>query len=123
MIIDESLLEDLGGISGYRASAITTNSGEVIISDTQKLKTDLTEVTATFNDIFKNAHIVSKSIGLGQAELMEIHTDSAVALMVCSGEDARVHLHGFAIFTKDGNITLAKLMLNKILPKAVSALL
>jgi len=122
MIIDESLLEDLSGINGYRASAITTNLGEVIISDTKKLKTDLTEVTATFNDIFKNAHIVSKSIGLGKLGLMEIHTDGAVALMVSSGEDSRIHLHGFAIFTKDGNITLAKLILNKILPKAVNIL-
>ncbi len=122
MIIDESLLEDLSRINGYRASAIMTNSGEIIISDAQELKTDLTEVTATFNDIFKDAHVVSKSIGLGQSELMEIQTDSAVALMVSSGEDSRIHLHGFAIFTKDGNITLAKLILNKILPKAVNIL-
>ena len=121
-MIDESILEDIMKIKGYRASAISTNSGELIISDTQKLKTDLSEVSATFNDIFVDAHTVSKQMGLGSAELMEIHTQGAVALMLCSGEEARVHLHMFAIFTLDGNITLAKMAIKKILPQAVELL-
>ena len=121
-MIDESILEDIMKIKGYRAAAISTNAGELIISDTQKLKTDLSEVSATFNDIFVDAHGVSKQMGLGAAQLMEIHTEGAVALMLCSGEDARVHLHMFAIFTLDGNITLAKMAVKKILPKAVELL-
>jgi predicted regulator of Ras-like GTPase activity (Roadblock/LC7/MglB family) len=121
-MIDESILEDIMKIKGYRAAAISTNSGELIISDTQKLKTDLGEVSATFNDIFVDAHTVSKHMGLGPAQLMEIHTEGAVALMSCSGEDARIHLHMFAIFTLDGNVTLAKMAMKKILPKAVELL-
>ncbi len=121
-MIDEKILQDLMNIKGYRAAAISTNAGELIISDTQKLKTDLSEVAATFNDIFVDSHVVSKQMGLGSAQMMEIHTEGAVALMSCSGEDARIHLHMFAIFTLDGNITLAKMAIKKILPKAVELL-
>ncbi|KIM08932.1 MAG: hypothetical protein KU38_09575 [Sulfurovum sp. FS08-3] len=121
-MIDEKILQDLMNIKGYRAAAISTNAGELIISDTQKLKTDLSEVAATFNDIFVDSHVVSKQMGLGPAQMMEIHTEGAVALMSCSGEDARAHLHMFAIFTLDGNITLAKMAIKKILPKAVELL-
>jgi predicted regulator of Ras-like GTPase activity (Roadblock/LC7/MglB family) len=121
-MIDEKILQDLMNIKGYRAAAISTNAGELIISDTQKLKTDLSEVSATFNDIFVDSHVVSKKMGLGPAQMMEIHTEGAVALMSCSGEDSRIHLHIFAIFTLDGNITLAKMAIKKILPKAVELL-
>ena len=121
-MIDESILENLMSVKGYRASGITTVSGELIISDTQKLKTDFSEVAATFNDIFKDSHAVSSAMGLGKAQLMELQTENAVVLMLCSGEDARIHLHGFAIFTKDGNITLAKMALKKMMPLAVDAL-
>jgi len=121
-MIDEKILQDLMNIKGYRAAAISTNAGELIISDTQKLKTDLSEVAATFNDIFVDSHVVSKQMGLGSAQMMEIHTEGAVALMSCSGEDARIHLHMFAIFTLDGNITLAKMAMKKILPNAVELL-
>jgi len=121
-MIDEKILQDLMNIKGYRAAAISTNAGELIISDTQKLKTDLSEVSATFNDIFVDSHVVSKQMGLGPAQMMEIHTEGAVALMSCSGEDSRIHLHLFTIFTLDGNITLAKMAMKKILPKAVELL-
>ena len=53
---------------------------------------------------------------------MEIHTEKSVVLMGCSGEDARVHVHIFAVFSKDGNVALGKMGLKKILPKAVEML-
>jgi hypothetical protein len=48
--------------------------------------------------------------------------EKATVLMICSGEDARMHLHAFAIFKKDGSIALAKMQLKKILDKAVETL-
>ncbi|SHO81606.1 hypothetical protein MNB_SV-15-153 [hydrothermal vent metagenome] len=121
-MIDESILENIGNVKGYIASGITTASGELIVSDTHKLKTDFSEVAATFNDIFADSHTVAGAMGLGIAKLMELQTESAVVLMSCSGEDSRIHLHGFAIFAKDGNITLAKMALKKIMPLAVDGL-
>ena len=120
--MDESILEGLASIKGYLGGAINNYSGECLICDAAKLSGDLETVSATFNDIFRDAHAVSKKLKLGATDIMEIHTEKAVVLMGCSGEDARVHLHAFAVFNTDGNVALGKMALKKVLPQAVEAL-
>ena len=120
--MDESVMESLASIKGYMGGAINNYTGECLVCDTGKLSGNLEEVSATFNDVFRDAHRISNSLKLGSTEIMEIHTEKAQVLMGCSGEDARVHLHIFAIFAKDGNAALGKMALNKILPKAVEML-
>jgi predicted regulator of Ras-like GTPase activity (Roadblock/LC7/MglB family) len=120
--MDESILEDLAAVKGYLGSAISNYTGECLICDADKLTGNLEEVSATFNDIFRDSHAVSKRLSLGSTQIMEIHTEKAVILMGCSGEDSRVHLHMFAVFKSDGNVALGKMTLKRILPKAVEML-
>jgi predicted regulator of Ras-like GTPase activity (Roadblock/LC7/MglB family) len=120
--MDESMMEGLQSIKGYLGGAINNYTGECLVCDAQKLSGNLEEVSATFNDIFRDSHAVSKNLKLGATKIMEIHTEKGKVLMGCSGEDSRVHLHIFAIFTEDGNVALGKMALNKILPEAVKAL-
>jgi len=120
--MDESIMDDLRAVKGFLGGAINNYTGECLICDTGRLTGNLEEVSATFNDVFRDAHKISTSLKLGATEIMEIHTEKAVVLLGCSGEDARVHLHIFAIFQKDGNVALGKMALKKILPKAVEML-
>jgi len=120
--MDESIMEALQSVKGYLGGAVNNYTGECLVCDAQRLSGNLEETSSTFNDIFRDAHKVSKNLKLGRTEIMEIHTEKGKVLMGCSGEDARVHLHIFAIFASDGNVALGKMALNKILPKAVEAL-
>jgi len=120
--MDESILDDLSSIKGYLGGAINNYTGECLVCDAAKLSGNLEETSATFNDVFRDSHKISNNLKLGATEIMEIHTEKAVILMGCSGEDARVHLHMFAVFSKDGNVALGKMALKKILPKAVEML-
>ena len=120
--MDESIMEGLQSVKGYLGGAINNYTGECLVCDTMRLTGNLEEVSATFNDIFRDSHAVSNKLKLGATKIMEIHTEKSTVLMGCSGEESRVHLHIFAIFAKDGNVALGKMALNKILPKAVEAL-
>ena len=120
--MDETILEDLASVKGYLGGAINNYTGECLVCDAQRLSGNLEETSSTFNDVFRDAHKISKNLELGKTEIMEIHTEKGKILMGCSGEDARVHLHIFAIFASDGNVALGKMALNKILPKAVESL-
>lgn len=120
--MDETVLEDLASVKGYLGGAINNYTGECLVCDAAKLSGNLEEVSATFNDVFRDAHKISNTLKLGATEIMEIHTEKSVVLMGCSGEDARVHVHIFAVFSKDGNVALGKMGLKKILPKAVEML-
>jgi len=120
--MDETILEDLSSVKGYLGGAISNYTGECLVCDAEKLTGNLEEVSSTFNDIFRDSHAVSQKLSLGATQLMEIHTEKAVIIMGCSGEDSRVHLHIFAVFKSDGNVALGKMALKKILPKAVEML-
>ena len=120
--VDESIMEPLIGINGYMGGAVNNYTGECLVCDSTKISGNLEEVSATFNDVFRDAHKISKSLQLGATEIMELRTEKAIILMACSGEDARVHLHIFAIFSKDGNVALGKMALDKVVRTSVEAL-
>jgi len=151
-MMDENIMKRLQDISGYRGSAISNYTGECLVCDIVKdsdeteessetfndifrksharrvsenfveASNSLSEISTTFNDIFRKSHRVSMELHLGATEVMEIHTEKNIILMACSGKDQRVHIHIFAIFTKDGSVALAKMALKKILPEAVALL-
>ena len=120
--MDESIMNELSAVKGYLGGAINNYTGECLVSDASKISGNLEETSATFNDIFRDSHKISKHLKLGATEIMEIHTEKAVILMGCSGEKSRVHLHMFAFFQADGNVALGKMALKKTLPKAVEML-
>ncbi len=120
--MDETILDDLRGITGYLGAAISNYTGELLITDTAKVGGSLEEASLTFNDAFRNLHTIGKKLNLGAAHAVEVELEKATVVMLCSGEDSRVHLHAFAIFKKDGSVALAKMELRKILEKAVDSL-
>ncbi|MEA3490672.1 MAG: hypothetical protein U9R27_02095 [Campylobacterota bacterium] len=120
--MDENIMESLQSVKGYLGGAISNYTGECLICDTYRLSGNVEEAAATFNDIFRDSHKVSKHLQLGATKIMEIQTEQSNVLMGCSGDESRVHLHIFAIFALDGNTTLGKMAISKILPRAVESL-
>ena len=121
-MINESIFNDIKEINGYLGIGISQYTGEILLFEKENNSINLEETAVIFNDLFRNSHSLSKKLSLGRTEVMEIVTESAKILMACSGEDTPVHIHVFAIFKKDGNVALAKMVLPKILNKSVSEL-
>ena len=118
MAIDTSL-EELKGIKGYIASGIMTFTGEPLASHSTNARVNLEAVGAIFNDIFRNAHEACGKIGLEAARVMTLQTPKGVIVMECSGVNSRAHLHFIAVLEETGNHALARMTLEKIVPKVV----
>ena len=121
MAID-TLLDDLKGIKGYKASAIMNFTGEALATDSASGDIDLDVVGATFNDIFRSAHEASGKVGFSAATEMVIQTPNGVIIMLCTGANEDIHLHLVTVLAKDGNQALAKMTMEKLGPKAMAEL-
>lgn len=120
-MVDKSLFDDLSKVNGYMGAVLSDYTGEVLVSDTGKVK-KLDETSMRFNEDFRNIHDVTDTLGLGHTRTMDIKADNANIVMACSGADSRVHLHAFVIMEKDGSIALAKMALERLLGKAIEEL-
>jgi len=120
-MIDATIFAELSKISGYLGAVLSDYTGEVLVSDTSKLK-KLNETSIYFNESFRTLHEVTEKLGLGHAHVMDIDADKAEILMVCSGPENRIHLHAFVIFEKGSSTALAKIELRNVLEKAVEDL-
>lgn len=118
----ENHLDGFKSIKGYKAAGIMTFTGEMLAADSADPKVDLDMVGATFNDIFRSAHEASNKIGLGACNETLIKTPNGLILMGCSGVESKVHFHTIVIMDKDGNQALAKMTLEKMMPKVVDDL-
>jgi len=121
-MINESIFDDIKQINGYVGVGISQYTGELLLFDKANSKINLEETSIIFNDVFRDTHALSKKLSLGHTEIMEISTEKSKILMACSGENSPIHIHLFAIFKKDGNVALAKIILPKIINKAISEL-
>ena len=121
-MINESIFDDIKQINGYLGVGISQYTGELLLFDKANENINLEETSIIFNDVFRSSHALSKKLSLGKTEIMEITTEKAKILMACSGENASLHVHIFAIFKNDGNVALAKMLLPRILNKTLSEL-
>jgi len=103
-------------------TTLFTVTGEVLVQDTVDANIDLGMVGATFNDIFRTAHEASIKIGLDACKESVISTPKGVIIMRCSGVKAKVHYHSIVIMTVDGNQALAKMEMEKMVPKVMEEL-
>lgn len=118
----EKHIEVLREIKGYKAAGIMNFTGEMLAHHSEDSNIDLTLVGATFNDIFRAAHEASKKIGLEACREATISTPKGVIVMRCSGTDAKVHFHVIGILTSDGNQSLMKMQIEKMIPAVMAEL-
>ncbi len=120
-MIDKSIFSDLTKVNGYMGAVLSDYTGEVLVSDTDKVK-KLDETSMRFNEDFRNIHDVTESLGLGHTQSMDIKAENAIVVMACSGSESRVHLHAFAIFAKDGSIALGRMAIDNVIAQALEEL-
>jgi len=117
MINFDEKMKRLRSVNGYLGSAILNYSGETLYVENESTGTDIAYSATIFNDTFRTISETSLDIGFSEATSVEAKThDGHVFLLKSAGEHAaneyaRIDL--FCIFRDDGNIALAKMIIDK----------
>ena len=117
MINFEQSMKKLRSVSGYLGSAVLNFAGETLYMDAENTGVDIAYSASIFNDAFKMISESSLDIGFSDASFIETKThDGHIFLINSVGEDSSDNfsrLNVFAIFRDDGNIALAKMIIEK----------
>lgn len=110
-------MEKLRSVHGYLGSAVLNYSGETLYIENENTGTDIGYSAAIFNDSFRMISESSLDVGFSEAASIEAKTqDGHVFLMKSAGEygkDDYSKINIFCIFRDDGNIALAKMIIDK----------
>ncbi|SFV64869.1 hypothetical protein MNB_SV-6-339 [hydrothermal vent metagenome] len=117
MINFEQSMKKLRSVNGYLGSAVLNFAGETLYMDAENTGVDIAYSASIFNDAFRMISESSLDIGFSDASFVETKThDGHVFLINSVGEDSEDNfskLNIFAIFRDDGNIALAKMIIEK----------
>ena len=117
MIDFEQHMKRLRSVNGYLGSAILNFSGETLYMDAENTGVDIAYSASIFNDAFRMVSESSLDIGFAEASFVETKTfDGHVFLINSAGEqngDNFSKINVFSIFRDDGNIALAKMIIDK----------
>ena len=117
MINFDEKMKRLRSVNGYLGSAILNYSGETLYVENESTGTDIAYSATIFNDTFRTISETSLDIGFSEASSVEAKThDGHVFLVKSAGEHhenefAKIDI--FCIFRDDGNIALAKMIIDK----------
>ncbi|SFV60465.1 hypothetical protein MNB_SV-9-783 [hydrothermal vent metagenome] len=118
MIDFEEHTKKLRSVNGYLGSAILNFAGETLYLDEDNTGIDIAYSASIFNDAFRMVSESSLDIGFAEASFVETKTyDGHVFLINSSGYEnseqfSRINI--FSIFTDDGNVALAKMIIDRI---------
>lgn len=110
-------MEKLSSVHGYLGAAVLNYAGETLYIENENTGTDIGYSSAIFNDSFRMISESSLDVGFSEASSIEAKTqDGHVFLMKSAGEygkDDFSKINIFCIFRDDGNIALAKMIIDK----------
>ncbi len=117
MIDFDAKMKKLRSVNGYLGSAVLNYSGETLYIDEENTGTDIGYASAIFNDSFRSINEASLDIGFSDISSLETKTeDGHVFLMKSAGantDDSFSKIDIFCILRDDGNIALAKMVMDK----------
>jgi len=117
MIDFDTSMKKLRSVNGYLGSAVLNYSGETLYIDNDNTGTDIAYSASIFNDAYRMVSESSLDVGFSEASSIEAKTlDGHVFLINSAGEfstDNNTKLNVFAIFRDDGNVALAKMIMDK----------
>ncbi len=117
MINFDDKMKKLRSVNGYLGSAVLNYSGETLYIDEENTGTDIGYASAIFNDSFRSINEASLDIGFSDISSLETKTeDGHVFLMKSAGannDDSFSKIDIFCILRDDGNIALAKMVMDK----------
>lgn len=117
MIDFEKSMKKLGTVNGYLGSAVLNYTGETLYIDNEQTGTDIPYSASIFNDAFRMISESSLDVGFSEASSIEAKTHDGHVFLINSagefGQDNFSKINVFAIFRDDGNIALAKMVMDK----------
>jgi hypothetical protein len=117
MIDFNTHMKKLRGVNGYLGSAVLNYSGETLYIDEENTGADIGYAAAIFNDSFRQINEASLDVGFSDISSFETKTeDGHVFLMKSAGaneEEVYANIDIFCIFRDDGNIALAKMIIDR----------
>ena len=117
MIDFDNSMKKLRSVNGYLGSAVLNYSGETLYIDNDNTGTDIAYSASIFNDAYRMVSESSLDVGFSEAASLEAKTlDGHVFLINSAGEfssDNNTKLNVFSIFRDDGNVALAKMIMDK----------
>jgi len=110
-------MKKLRSVNGYLGSAVLNYSGETLYIDNDNVGTDIAYSASIFNDAYRMVSESSLDVGFSEASSLEAKTlDGHVFLINSAGDfnsDNNTKINVFAIFRDDGNVALAKMIMDK----------
>ena len=117
MIEFDNSMKKLRSVSGYLGSAVLNFAGETLYIDEENTGVDIAYSASIFNDAFRMVSESSLDIGFSETSFLESKTkDGHVFLINSAGDstnDQFSKINVFAIFRDDGNVALAKMIIEK----------
>lgn len=118
MIDFDNSMKKLRSVDGYLGSAVLNYSGETFYIDNENTGTDIAYSASIFNDAFRMISSSSLDIGFSEASSIETKTlDGYVFLINNVGafdSDNNTKINIFTMFRDDGNVALAKMIMDKV---------
>ncbi len=108
-------MKKLKGVKGYLGAAILNKEGETLYIDEESTDTDIAYSASIFNDAFAEIGEASIDIGFAPAKTMEARTEDGYVFLVKNTSNSKEenNLTFFAIFKGDGNVPLAKMVIER----------
>ena len=110
-------MKKLRSVDGYLGSAVMNLTGETLYIDQKRTGIDVEYSASLFNNALRKITKLSLDIGLSDVSLVETKTfDGHIFLIYNTGDqygDNFSKLNVFAIFRDDGNVGLAKMVIDK----------
>lgn len=117
MIDFDNSMKKLRAVNGYLGSAVLNYSGETLYIDNENTGTDIAYSASIFNDAFRMISESSLDVGFSEASSIETKTHDGHVFLINSagefGQDNFTKLNVFSIFRDDGNVALAKMIMDK----------
>ncbi len=117
MIDFDKSMQKLRAVNGYLGSAVLNYSGETLYIDNDNTGTDIPYSASIFNDAFRMVTESSLDVGFSEASSIEAKTHDGHVFLINSagefGQDNFAKINVFSIFRDDGNVALAKMIMDK----------
>lgn len=115
-------LRILRDVEGYLGSALLGFTGDVLVSDAADASLDLEATCAMGSELLRQLHVGGRPARVELCEELVVRAQGAILLARCSGPAARAHFHLLAALGPRGNLALARVKLESLVPKIVERL-
>jgi len=117
-------MKKLKGVKGYLGSAILNREGETLYLDEEGTSNDIVYSASVFNDAFLEISESSLDIGFSATNMLEARSTDGHVFLIKSVEadDITGHLTFFSIFKDNGNVPLAKMVVDRSAVKIINEL-